>query len=127
MTLADGSYWLYRYDSLGQVTSGKHYWSNGSPIPGQQFEYGFDDIGNRTNTKAGGDAGGANLRSATYTANYLNQYSQRTVPGSFDVLGLATAGNAVTVNGAGTDYRRGEYFQKSVSVSNHTSCRRRFL
>ena len=26
--LADGGYWLYEYDNLGQVISGKRYWSN---------------------------------------------------------------------------------------------------
>jgi len=31
---------------------------------------------------------------------------------------LATAANSVTVNGSAADYRRGEYFQESVSVSN---------
>ncbi len=36
-TLADGSYWVYQYDSLGQVTSGKRYWSDGTPVAGQQF------------------------------------------------------------------------------------------
>jgi len=30
-TLADGSYWVYQYDNLGQVTSGKKYWSDASP------------------------------------------------------------------------------------------------
>ena len=39
-TLADGSYWLYEYDSLGQVRSGKKYWADGTPVAGQQFEYG---------------------------------------------------------------------------------------
>ncbi len=81
--LADGAYWLYRYDSLGQVISGKKYWVDNTPVPGQQFEYGFDDIGNRLSTKAGGDQNGGNLRSATYTPNLLNQYSSRTVPGGF--------------------------------------------
>ena len=52
-TEADSSYWVYQYDSLGQVISGKKYWNDGTPVPGQQFEYGFDDIGNRTSTKAG--------------------------------------------------------------------------
>jgi len=42
------------YDNLGQVTSGKKYFADGTPVPGQQFEYGFDDIGNRSSTKAGG-------------------------------------------------------------------------
>jgi YD repeat-containing protein len=30
--LADGSYWSYEYDSLGQVKSGKRYWSDGTPV-----------------------------------------------------------------------------------------------
>jgi hypothetical protein len=54
----DGCYWIYQYDSLGQVISGKKYWSDGTLVPGQQFEYAFDDIGNRTWTKAGGDSVG---------------------------------------------------------------------
>ena len=48
VTNADGSYWVYGYDNLGQVTSGKKYWSDNTPVAGQQFEYTFDDIGNRT-------------------------------------------------------------------------------
>ena len=92
---ADGSFWNYQYDQLGQVVSGKRFWSDGTPVAGQQFEYGFDDIGNRTTTKAGGDSTGANLRSATYTANNLNQYSSRTVPAGFDVIGLANTAASV--------------------------------
>ena len=46
-TNADGTRWVYTYDSLGQVTSGKRYWADGAPVAGEQFEYGFDDIGNR--------------------------------------------------------------------------------
>jgi len=37
----------------GQVTSGKRYWQDGTPVAGQQFEYVADDIGNRTSTQAG--------------------------------------------------------------------------
>src|SRR5438309_2084191 len=96
---ADGSYWIFNYDSLGQVTSGKKYWSDGTPVAGQQFEYKFDDIGNRTSTKSGGDQNGLNLRSASYTANNLNQYSNRDVPGSADIIGVADARSTVTVNG----------------------------
>jgi YD repeat-containing protein len=43
VTLGDGSYWLYEYDSLGQVRSGKKYWYDGTPVAGQQFDtYGND-------------------------------------------------------------------------------------
>ena len=116
-TLADGSYWLYTYDSLGQVVAGNKYWADGTPVAGQQFDYTFDTIGNRTATLAGGDQNGANLRSASYGANSLNQYTNRTVPGAVDVMGVAFATNAVTVNGQ-TAYRKGEYFRQQLTVNN---------
>src|SRR2546422_4813066 len=80
-TDSDGSYWLYQYDTLGQLTSAKHYWPDGTPVAGQQFEYVYDDIGNRIQTKAGGDENGQGLQAANYTVNNLNQCMQRDVPG----------------------------------------------
>jgi hypothetical protein len=65
-TLAGSSYWVYSYDTLGQVLSGKRYWADGTPVAGQQFEYTFDDIGNRKTASFGGDDSGANLRSGKY-------------------------------------------------------------
>jgi len=106
-----------RNDSLGQVKSGKKYWADGTPVAGQQFEYGFDDIGNRTATKAGGNENGANLRSASYTPNLLNQYTSRTVPGAVDIMGVSFATNTVTVNGQAA-YRKGEYFRKELPIAN---------
>ena len=99
-------------------SSGKKYMNDGTPVPGQQFEYGFDDIGNRTSTKAGGDQSGAGLRPASYAANSLNQYTNRTVPNAFDVIGIANAASSVTVNSSAADYRRNEYFQKGVGPDN---------
>jgi RHS repeat-associated protein len=116
-TLADGSYWLYEYDSLGQVRSGRKYWSDQSPVAGQQFEYALDDIGNRTQTKAGGDQSGAGLRPANYAANTLNQYTSRDVPGAVDIMGISFATNGVSVNNQAA-YRKGEYFRAEVPVSN---------
>src|ERR1051325_3833058 len=66
MTQPDGAFWRYDYDALGQVTSGKKYWNEGAPVAGEQFEYAFDDIGNRTGAKMGGDENGRNLRLASY-------------------------------------------------------------
>jgi RHS repeat-associated protein len=117
VTLADGSFWLYDYDNLGQVTSGKRYWPDWTPVAGQQFEYVHDDIGNRTSTKAGGDENGANLRAATYTANNLNQYTNRTVPSAVDIMGVANAAATVTVNNQAT-YRHGEFYRKELSINN---------
>jgi YD repeat-containing protein len=71
-TEADGSHWDFGYDTLGQVTSGAKRWTDGTLVAGEQFGYSFDTIGNRTGTTAGGDASGANLRTATYSPNSLN-------------------------------------------------------
>jgi hypothetical protein len=94
------------------------YWSDGTPVAGQQFGYAFDNIGNGTGTQAGGDATGANLRSATYQANMLNQYLSRDVPGAADVMGLSLAPNTVTINGQSNVYWIGQYFRKEISVDN---------
>ncbi len=47
ITYADSSRWVYQYDSLGQVISGKKYWSDWTAVAGQQFDYRFDTIGNQ--------------------------------------------------------------------------------
>jgi hypothetical protein len=62
VTNVDSTYCLYGYDSLGQVTNSVKKWPDNSVVAGQQFGYGFDTIGNRTMTLAGGDQNGANLR-----------------------------------------------------------------
>jgi RHS repeat-associated protein len=59
------------------------------------------------------------LRPANYTANLLNQYSQRTVPGYVDILGVAFATNLVYVNSQIAN-RKGEYFWKELSMNNTT-------
>jgi RHS repeat-associated protein len=115
--LDDGSYWQYQYDALGQLFSGNKNWLDGTPVAGQQFGYTFDTIGNRTQTQAGGDQNGANLRVANYTNNSLNQITSRSVPSALDVMGLAPAGNGVTVNSS-TAYRKGEYFREQLNVTN---------
>ena len=119
VTLADGSYWIYDYDSLGQVKSGKRYWSDGTPVAGQQFEYSFDTIGNRKSAASGGDENGANLRYANYTVSRTNMYTSREVPPYLDVLGIARVDATVTVQGSAAGvYRHGEYFRKEQYVNN---------
>jgi YD repeat-containing protein len=74
VTNADGSYWLWGYNDLGQLISAKKYRAGGTPVQGQQFEYSFDDIGNRKVAITGGDQWGANKPYQKYSANLLNQY-----------------------------------------------------
>src|SRR5713226_5716326 len=71
-------------------------------------------------TKAGADSTGANLLSATYTANNLNQYTSRDVPGGVDIIGVANAAGTATVNGQST-YRKVEYYQKALAIANSTT------
>jgi YD repeat-containing protein len=119
-TLADGSYWIYGYDALGQVTNACKYWRDGTAVAGQQFDYAFDTIGNRTQTQAGGDATGQNLRVANYSANNLNQIINRDVPAFVDVLGVSLVTNTVTVNGQPA-YRKAEYFRQQLAADNSAS------
>jgi hypothetical protein len=119
-TQVDGSYWIYQYDSLGQVISANKYWSDMTPVAGQQFDYTFDTIGNRTQTKGGGDQNGMNLRVANYYANNLNQITNRVVPGTNDVIGVAFATTNVTVNGQ-TAWRKTEYFWGTAGTNNTSS------
>ena len=128
--LADGSYWVYGYDSLGQVTNGIKHFYDGTLVPGQQFDYSFDTIGNRMQTEAGGDANGANLRLANYSVNNLNQITSRDYPGTNDIIGVAPASNSVTINGQ-TAWHKWEYFwrnsqdeQHGVGVGEHDCVRR---
>ena len=124
VTNVDDSRWVYTYDSLGQVTGGKKYWSDSTPVAGQQFEYGFDTIGNRTMASSGGDAAGANLRSQNYSANNLNQYTQRSVPHYVQSLGAANSNATVSLWSAEGGYaptsRKGEYFRGELAVNNST-------
>lgn len=119
-TREDNSYWSYAYNDHGEVTVGKKYWSDDSFVSGQQTEYLYDNAGNRTSVKAGGDQVGLNLRTSIFTPNSLNQYSQRTVPDVIDVIGTANSGAKVTVNNQSV-YRRGDYFHKALTVDNSSA------
>ncbi len=123
-TLADGSYWVYTYDSLGQVISGKRYWSDGTPVAGQQFEYTFDDIGNRRSAGSGGDQYGAALHYGSYWANSLNQYTSRDVPGYVNVVGSAKTNATVSLWTADGYWaqtsRKADYFRGELALNNAT-------
>ena len=67
----------------------------GNPNGGMKFEYAYDDIGNRTETKRNDQAS----LDAAYTPNTLNQYQSRVVPGAVEINGLAVVGGTTKVNG----------------------------
>lgn len=86
----DGTYWDYGYNNRSEVTSGKKKFASGTFVGGNQYEYDFDDIGNRLLERSGGDSAGANLRSTTYSAaNSVNQLTTRNPSGSIFITGEA--------------------------------------
>ncbi len=100
----------------------------GTYVPGQQFEYNFDAIGNRSGpngAKTGGDPNGANLRSQEYTPDFLNRYTSRTVPRYVQSMGTANASAPVwlwSINGLNTlTSRKGTYFWGELFLNNNNA------
>ena len=108
-TAFDGSYWEYGYDSLGQVDSAIRKDNTDTAIPGFNYGYTFDDIGNRTQTST-------NSRIAAYMPDNLNQYVDRAVPRFVDVRGTASTTATVTVN-SNTTSRQGDNFHHALDLS----------
>jgi hypothetical protein len=64
--------------------AGNRKFSDGTTVvPGQQFGYTYDTIGNRLTSSATGET----TRTTSYTPNVLNQYSQRDVFDPVDFAG----------------------------------------
>ena len=116
-TIETGEYWDYAYDALGQVIGGVKRATDGTALPGYTFGYVFDDIGNRTSTTENGAV-------SAYTANDLNQYTSRTVPGVAQVRGRAATGAVVSVTPPGglpqPADRHGTHFHRNVPLDNTT-------
>lgn len=94
-TREDSARWNYAYDALGQVTSGVKTDAAGAVLPAHDFAWDYDDIGNRKSATRNSSIPGA-ARAESFTSNLLNQYTQRTVPGSFDLLAAASPGTTVS-------------------------------
>ena len=111
------SFNLWDYDQKSQLTGAGRYWGadlgdTNTPVGLQSFGYNYDNIGNRTTTLRNGNEAG-------YTANALNQYVLRTVPGKVDVIGKAETNATVTVNNTPVT-RQSRYWHKQFTVTNST-------
>lgn len=109
-TLANGEYWTYGYDSLGQVTNGVKRFPNGAPIPGYSFGYDFDEIGNRLSASR-------ETKTDAYTNNALNQIAGINYSPWLHVLGQVSNNATITVNGQ-TPVRSNGYFYAQVPATN---------
>ena len=107
----DSSSWNYGYDGLGQVTVANKTIGN-QLAAGQQFGYSYDTIGNRLNNTFGGDTTGSNKRQVNYTANSLNQYTQRSYPGYVEVNGIANPSDTLFVGGNSPTWHGNNFWQE---------------
>ncbi len=111
---------LFGYNDRSEVTSAGTYHGSTvsdttSPVLGRDYGYAFDTIGNRTSSTTAGST-------TSYTANNLNQYTQRAVPGTASTSGFAPTSATVsyTVNGGSTQSttRQGSFFYSDYAASN---------
>ena len=109
VTLADGKYWKYGYDNLGQVISGIKYLEDGTPIPGYTYGYSFDKIGNRLSASR-------EKRTDIYQSNKLNQIDSINNAPFIHIQGSANIDVSVKVNSQESK-RLSEYFYGEVPIS----------
>ena len=48
-----GSLWKHAYDNRNELTGASRFWSDWTPVTGQQYGYGFGNIGNRASSLVG--------------------------------------------------------------------------
>ncbi len=88
-TREDRTKWSYSYNDRGEVTGASKALADATLLPGHQFTYQYDDIGNREIATYGGGIDGANPRTISYSPNALNQYTESDGGGSLPIIGLA--------------------------------------
>ena len=86
----------YGYNGRNEVVSARRT-LGGESVAGFDEDFSYDPIGNRVSATDYNETGAA--RTSAYTANNLNQYVSRSVPGWASVRGLADADAEVSVNG----------------------------
>ena len=104
----------YGYNLRSEVVSARRT-KDGASVRGFDEDFSYDPIGNRVATTNYDETGSAIV--SEYSANSLNQYMSRTVPGVAAVRGFADANATVTVN-ENPAYRLGEYFYGSDAFDN---------
>lgn len=99
-------------NSVHFEANSKDFWILESYFSGWVLKSSYDQIGNRIRSDLGKWD-----RQFVYTANNVNQYTQRTVPAEFPVFGTAHTGATVEVNGSLAD-RYAAYYSAVVALTN---------
>ncbi|HEU5078918.1 MAG TPA: RHS repeat-associated core domain-containing protein [Opitutaceae bacterium] len=106
-----GLYTEWGYNNRSEVTSSQTTFANTTTaVLGRSYSFDYDPIGNRKTSSV-------DSTNSTYTPNALNQYSQRTAPGTTLVAGFAPISANVTVNGQAATHQD-EYYAKTLTTTN---------
>jgi RHS repeat-associated protein len=116
ITLADGTYWEYGYDSKDQLLSGRRYNADGSDYLGMQFGYDYDEAGNTTKSgflRANGEP------AHVFGADSFNLHINRVWSNQVELVGRAVTGSGISVSVNNTPcVRDGETFRCLLTVDN---------
>ncbi|MBB5351244.1 hypothetical protein HNR46_001478, partial [Haloferula luteola] len=91
----DGTWWTYGYNTRSEVTAAAKHATTSALVPGLEFSYSYDGMGNRTNSSAGSGSGMA-IRG--FTPNALNQYSTLTNNAKLNLLVRSDAAITATAS-----------------------------
>lgn len=95
--------WASSYNDRGEVVSHLRVDGGGVVVPGQEWSYNYDGIGNRLTAARGS---GLETRTTIYSTNEQNQYVQLGNPAGLEVSGVTSEGVVrVSVNGLPTQGR----------------------
>ncbi len=125
-----GPFWLYEYDSKGQVVEAFRCTPPATPgsnvidLAGQQYLYYYDNAGNRSSTRTGGNPDSQGVfnpyavPAKYYSRNAVNEYTSITDPGKCNVFGTAAnASDTVLVDGLSiaSNDRQHPFWRKELS------------
>lgn len=110
----NGEPWNYALDASGQVYSAYKLTADGLAIPGFNYGFTYDTIGNVLTSTVGGLTG--NQTTLTYP-NSRNEINSRTTPASIKVVGTANPQATISINDTPTT-REHEYFMGELLVDN---------
>ncbi|MEM9446578.1 MAG: RHS repeat-associated core domain-containing protein [Verrucomicrobiota bacterium] len=117
----DGTYWDYFYNDRNEVVSASQHFSNDEFMPGRNFSYTYDHIGNRLTFED--QSAQPNSGPFDYTANQLNQHVDREVSNFKWITGTADSAAYVTINGNLADRMGpdGAYFSWPLELDPETA------
>lgn len=106
-----GEQWRYRYGAFGQLVGASKLTADERPIPGYQFEFQYDGIGNRTQTSR-------ESRTDIYDSSFLNQLGSVELAPYLHIQGEANTEASITVNQF-EPTRLGQYFYQEIPATGY--------